>query len=350
MNRKQHTDLMILSGHTYKNGSFELPEHWQEIGSYRDNNGFQATVYKNGNEISISYRGSEATKIKNYEFAKDIYNDIQMGINNFPNQYKSANEVYKQIKQSYPNSNITVTGHSLGGSLAQLVSAENGCPAVTFNAYGTGDILSKAGYNNTKTTNIINYGNPKDNIFNLNPNQPGRTFVTNTDFNKRDNLIWAKSDQQRPWNFDDHPIEQMGPLEDAVEIKPTITEYNATSPFQLYAEKTFTREEIAQMSNDEFAKNEQQIMEQLKNGQIKAEKPDYKNFTNPNTGSKKIYTKEELEKMSPDEFMKNESEIMGQLQSIGLPQKSDLPQKYSNSSSGDGKWVTINGNHVLIEK
>ena len=135
----------------------------------------------------------------------------------------------------------------------------------------------------------------------------------------------------------------MGPLEDAVEVQPTTTEY---TPFQLYAEKTFTRDEIAQMSNDEFAKNEQQIMAQLKAGQIKEEKPDYSKFINPVSGTKKIYTKEELSKMTPDEFMKNESEIMGQLQSIGLPQKSDLPQ----ASSGEGKWVTINGNHVLIEK
>ena len=60
MNRKKHTDLMILSGHTYKNGDFKLPENWQEIGSYTDNNGFQATVYQYGNEITIRNRENGA--------------------------------------------------------------------------------------------------------------------------------------------------------------------------------------------------------------------------------------------------------------------------------------------------
>ena len=30
----QHKDLMILSGHTYHNRKFELPEGWQELTSY----------------------------------------------------------------------------------------------------------------------------------------------------------------------------------------------------------------------------------------------------------------------------------------------------------------------------
>lgn len=50
--------------------------------------------------------------------------------------------------------------------------------------------------------------------------------------------------------------------------------------------------------------------------------------------------------MTPDEFMEKEGEIIGQLQSIGLPQKSDLP----NATNGEGRWVTIDGNNVFIEK
>ncbi len=351
MDTKFHTDLMILSGHTYNNGKFELPSGWQEITSYSDDNGFQATVYKNGDNITISYRGTEITKLENNEFVKDIFSDFQMSINNFPNQYKSANEVYKQIRQSYPNSKITVTGHSLGGSLAQLVSAENGCQAVTFNAYGTGDILKQAGYKNIYNMNIINYGNPEDRVFNSNKiMQPGKTFATNTDFNNTYKLSWYETTQKRGLpNANAHKIEQMGPLDDAVEIEPTTTEYNAATPFQLYAEKTFTRDEIARMSNDEFAQNEQMIMQQLKNGQIKTQKPDYSNFSNPITGSKKIYTKEELDKMSSQDFIKKENEIMAQLQSIGIPAKCDLPKSYTGTS-GQRKWVTINGKHVLINK
>ena len=186
MDTKFHKDLMTLAGHTYNNGNFRLPNNWQELTSFSANNGFQAIVYKNGNNIAISYRGTDTPK----DF---ILSDIPMGTKILlPVQYKNANEVYKQIKQMYPNANITLTGHSLGGSLAQLISAENNCPAVTFNAYGTGDILNHTGYNR-KNLNIINYGNPNDVIFKLNyDKQPGRTFLTNTNFNKNENLIWEK--------------------------------------------------------------------------------------------------------------------------------------------------------------
>lgn len=48
---------------------------------------------------------------------------------------------------------------------------------------------------------------------------------------------------------------------------------------------------------------------------------------------------------------------MAQMNSIGIPYKNDLPsniktrekEKSYATSSSDGKWVTINGNHVLIK-
>lgn len=141
----------------------------------------------------------------------------------------------------------------------------------------------------------------------------------------------------------------MASLDDAVEIT-VHPDANSSAIFKLYAEKIdyppFSRSEIAQMSNEEYLKYEPLIMEQLKNGDFKEQKPDYSKYTNPLTGNKKIYTKEELAKMTPDEFMEKEGEIIGQLQSIGLPQKSDLP----NATNGEGRWVTIDGNHVFIEK
>ena len=61
--------------------------------------------------------------------------------------------------------------------------------------------------------------------------------------------------------------------------------------------------------------------------------------------------------MSTDEYSKNEKEIMAQMNSIGIPYKNDLPSNFKThkkeksytTSSSDGKWVTINGNHVLIK-
>ena len=116
-------------------------------------------------------------------------------------------------------------------------------------------------------------------------------------------------------------------------------------------EHIFTTDEISNMSNEEFSKNETIIMEQLQKGQISKPKPDYSKFKNPLSGRKKIFTQEEINKMSSDEFSANEQEIMAQIKTIGLPNKQDVQKQGSSyTNSKDGKWVTINGNHVFIEK
>ena len=111
----------------------------------------------------------------------------------------------------------------------------------------------------------------------------------------------------------------------------------------------FTPSDIEKMTVEEFSKNEPIIMEQLRNGQIKTDSPkiDYKGYD-------KVYTREDIDKMSTSEYTKHEKEIMEQMNTIGIPNKSDLPKgtkTHENSTTPkDGKWVTINGNHVLIEK
>lgn len=115
-------------------------------------------------------------------------------------------------------------------------------------------------------------------------------------------------------------------------------------------EKDFTREEIAKMSSEEFARNEKQIIEQMLNGRIRNQKPDYSKFINPLSGRKKVYTKEEVSKMSQEEYTANEKEIMAQANSIGLPEHNEVYKRSSNAAASNGKkWVTINGNHVLID-
>lgn len=50
--------------------------------------------------------------------------------------YPLATDLYNNITEAYPTSNIWLTGHSLGGSLASLLALTFGIPCVTFEAPG----------------------------------------------------------------------------------------------------------------------------------------------------------------------------------------------------------------------
>lgn len=81
---------------------------------------------------------------------------------------------------------------------------------------------------------------------------------------------------------------------------------------------------------------------------------------NVDENGNRLFTREEIGEMSPEEFEQNEKAIMKQMKEKGIPTKAqaDAKAKSSNSansskssggsSSGDGNWVTINGHHVLM--
>lgn len=80
---------------------------------------------------------------------------------------------------------------------------------------------------------------------------------------------------------------------------------------------------------------------------------------NLDKNGQRIFTREEIGKMSTKEFQANESAIMKQLRDKGIPTKAHVESKNkssnnssksgSDSSAGDGRWITINGNHVLLK-
>lgn len=115
-----------------------------------------------------------------------------------------------------------------------------------------------------------------------------------------------------------------------------------------------------QKTNDIIA---QKVMERMRSGKL---------ITNPNdkrvykegtvTGKAapvpQIYTREDIAAMSTDEYLEHEKEILNQMQTIGIPYSNKLPKSSqksksqttkSTTNSENGKWVTINGNHVLLK-
>lgn len=50
--------------------------------------------------------------------------------------YSYSQNLYNNLTSMYPDANIWITGHSLGGSLASLIGATFGAPVVAFEAVG----------------------------------------------------------------------------------------------------------------------------------------------------------------------------------------------------------------------
>jgi len=85
-----------------------------------------------------------------------------MAHSQLPSQCIDAVRFHDKVARNNPNCDITVTGHSLGGSNAEITSAIRGTTAVTFNAYGVRDMFTS--YTKLKEDNIVNYVNEMDGL------------------------------------------------------------------------------------------------------------------------------------------------------------------------------------------
>lgn len=106
---------------------------WLIKSQHNGSNGFSATVFENGSRIVIAYRGTEPQA-----GIDDIITDIALGAGcPEAKQFPQALSLYQSIRNSYKGKTIVLTGHSLGGGLANYVSLLTGARAVTFNAPST---------------------------------------------------------------------------------------------------------------------------------------------------------------------------------------------------------------------
>ena len=148
--------LAILSNYIYDDiNTFAGYGQYNYIGTnltfipaQSDYAGFKAGVYSNSNgQIVIAIRGTNPDFSK--ALLKNIAADTSFVTNNPSTNLRKTVNYAAALVQSvhndgrYQNAHITLTGHSLGGAVAELIGAASGFTAVAFNAPGTADLYSK---------------------------------------------------------------------------------------------------------------------------------------------------------------------------------------------------------------
>lgn len=88
----------------------------------------EALQYTN-RHIVIAYRGTDLEP-------RDLLADLALGLRVKPQQFRDAELFLTVVREKYQPVRLSLTGHSLGGALAQYVGAKNNVQTVTFNAFG----------------------------------------------------------------------------------------------------------------------------------------------------------------------------------------------------------------------
>lgn len=120
-------------------------------------NGFSATTYENGANVVIAFRGTEV----NVDFKTSVTNllaDASFVTGQPTPQWigatREAETLLGAVQAARPDKRITLTGHSLGGAIAQLLGATKSLRTISFNAPSPGALV---GPNAPGGSEIVNY-------------------------------------------------------------------------------------------------------------------------------------------------------------------------------------------------
>lgn len=151
-------DCALMAGGAYLSNrsdinKFPVPQGWISVpdSHVEGGMGFEAMSFRRGNEIVISFAGTNSDA-SSLDGIADRAADALMAAGLGSQQLLQAAVYYLQIKAANPGATITFTGHSLGGGLAALMGVLFDEKAVTFdqapfalsaNAFVRGAILTE---------------------------------------------------------------------------------------------------------------------------------------------------------------------------------------------------------------
>lgn len=129
---RDKAEIVPLGGHDYR-----ILEH------VNNSNGYQGYIYQrvDTGEIVVSHRGTEqplhdvVTDLGMVVARTNLQADDAIALTARATQYAQSEEA-----RSGQHLDVTVTGHSLGGSLAQISAHHHGLKGETFNAYGAASL------------------------------------------------------------------------------------------------------------------------------------------------------------------------------------------------------------------
>ena len=184
----------IEKGKTYS-GSFSVTD--KETGDIEN---FQLNSSYTVMETTSSFTSMQAMLLKNESTGKyiiafrgtqeggDFLTDFLIGLTSamtgtyaaYNLQYSAADEFVQNVLNNpdynIASSGLTLTGHSLGGILAQTIASKNSMEAYTFNALGTSGLTR---FNDTNGSKILNFSYTDDGKLNGDILSNALTFAGN---------------------------------------------------------------------------------------------------------------------------------------------------------------------------
>ena len=114
----------------YKMMHNELAPFWKMKKSYHTDNGMDAVLFETKSDFPYLKDGSvqmlaiRGTKLYNSSDMNDLTNDLVLFGGNQPTQVKDIRKVIEELAKDSSVTNLYITGHSLGGYLAQIAAVE----------------------------------------------------------------------------------------------------------------------------------------------------------------------------------------------------------------------------------